>query len=88
MKIRPTKGLTFDDVLLVPRRSAIASRRDVDTVTRLTPGMPLSAVSIGKVTSCSTSSGAMPPASVSTVISGLSRSGKTSTGVRQAVIAP
>ncbi|HSQ39166.1 MAG TPA: IMP dehydrogenase, partial [Anaerolineales bacterium] len=36
MKIRPTKGLTFDDVLLVPRRSAIASRQDVDTTTRLT----------------------------------------------------
>jgi len=50
--------------------------------------MPLSAVSMGKVTSCSTSSGAMPPASVITVINGLLRSGKTSTGVRQAVIAP
>ncbi len=56
--------------------------------TRVTPGMPLSAVSSGKVTSCSTSSGAMPPASVSTVTSGLLRSGNTSTGVRHAVIAP
>jgi hypothetical protein len=56
--------------------------------TRVTPGMPLSAVSRGKVTSCSTSWGAMPPASASTVISGLSRSGKTSTGVRQAVNTP
>ena len=36
MKIRPTKGLTFDDVLLIPRRSAIQSRQDVDTSTRLT----------------------------------------------------
>jgi IMP dehydrogenase len=36
MKIRPTKGLTFDDVLLIPRRSPITSRQDVDTSTRLT----------------------------------------------------
>jgi IMP dehydrogenase len=36
MKIRPAKGLTFDDVLLVPHRSPIRSRRDVDTSTRLT----------------------------------------------------
>jgi IMP dehydrogenase len=36
MKIRPTKGLTFDDVLLIPRRSSITSRQDVDTATRLT----------------------------------------------------
>ena len=36
MKIRPTKGLTFEDVLLIPRRSAIASRSDVETTTRLT----------------------------------------------------
>ncbi|MCC7512959.1 MAG: IMP dehydrogenase [Anaerolineae bacterium CFX3] len=36
MQIRPTKGLTFDDVLLIPRRSSIASRQDVDTSTRLT----------------------------------------------------
>ncbi|RJP50556.1 MAG: IMP dehydrogenase [Anaerolineaceae bacterium] len=34
--MRPTKGLTFDDVLLIPRRSAIQSRQDVDTSTRLT----------------------------------------------------
>ncbi len=30
------EGLTFDDVLLVPRRSAVVSRRDVSTATRLT----------------------------------------------------
>ena len=36
MKIRSTKALTFDDVLLIPRRSAIKSRNDVSTVTRLT----------------------------------------------------
>jgi IMP dehydrogenase len=36
MKIRQTKGLTFDDVLLLPRRSPISSRQDVDTSTRLT----------------------------------------------------
>jgi IMP dehydrogenase len=31
MKIRPEPGLTFDDVLLVPKRSAIRSRSQVDT---------------------------------------------------------
>ncbi len=36
MKIRPNKGLTFDDVLLVPQRSPFASRGDVDTSTWLT----------------------------------------------------
>ncbi len=36
MKIRPTKGLTFDDVLLLPKRSPVASRQDIDTSTRLT----------------------------------------------------
>src|SRR5215471_4369827 len=32
----PPLALTYDDVLLVPCRSAVASRRDVDTCTRLT----------------------------------------------------
>lgn len=41
MIIRSTKGLTFDDVLLVPKRSAITSRRDVDTSTWLTPTIRL-----------------------------------------------
>ena len=41
MKIRATKGLTFDDVLLVPKRSPIASRQDVDTSTCLTPTIRL-----------------------------------------------
>jgi IMP dehydrogenase len=41
MKIRKSKGLTFDDVLLLPKRSSIASRRDVDTGTRLTAGIHL-----------------------------------------------
>ncbi len=36
MKIRPSPGLTFDDVLLVPKRSGIASRLAVDTRARLT----------------------------------------------------
>jgi IMP dehydrogenase len=36
MKIRETKGLTFEDVLLLPRRSSISSRTQVDTSTRLT----------------------------------------------------
>ena len=41
MQIRPDKGLTFDDVLLIPRRSSIASRQDVDTSTRLTESIQL-----------------------------------------------
>ena len=41
MIIRSTKGLTFDDVLLVPQRSSVASRRDVDTSTCLTPTIRL-----------------------------------------------
>lgn len=36
MKIRESKGLTFEDVLLLPRRSSISSRQQVDTSTRLT----------------------------------------------------
>jgi len=36
MKIRVSKGLTFEDVLLVPRRSSISSRQQVNTSTRLT----------------------------------------------------
>ncbi len=41
MKIRQAKGLTFDDVLLVPQRSAIRSRNDVNTATRLTPAISM-----------------------------------------------
>ncbi len=41
MKIRPHKGLTFDDVLLVPKRSPVASRSDVSTATRLTDTLRL-----------------------------------------------
>lgn len=36
MKIRDAEGLTFDDVLLVPKRSSIASRTAVNTRARLT----------------------------------------------------
>lgn len=36
MKIHPVKGLTFDDVLLMPKRSPIRSRHDVDTCSWLT----------------------------------------------------
>ena len=36
MNIRESKGLTFEDVLLLPRRSSISSRQQVDTSTRLT----------------------------------------------------
>ena len=41
MRIRTHKGLTFDDVLLVPKRSSVASRQDVDTSTRLTNSIRL-----------------------------------------------
>lgn len=41
MRIRQQEGLTFDDVLLVPRRSAIKSRRDVSTASVLVPGISL-----------------------------------------------
>lgn len=34
MRIRQEPGLTFDDVLLVPQHSPVASRQDVDTSTR------------------------------------------------------
>jgi IMP dehydrogenase len=42
MNIRPDYGLTFDDVLLVPQRSTIRSRRDVSTDSWLVPGIRLS----------------------------------------------
>ena len=41
MKFRQSVGLTFDDVLLVPRSSNIASRSMVDTSTWLVPGIRL-----------------------------------------------
>jgi IMP dehydrogenase len=41
MRLRSTLGLTFDDVLLVPRHSRIASRGDVSTSTTLVPGISL-----------------------------------------------
>jgi len=41
MKIRDDEGLTFDDVLLVPQRSAIVSRSAVNTHARLTPRITL-----------------------------------------------
>ena len=50
--------------------------------TRRTWVAPLTAVSMGKVTSCSTSSAAMPLASVITTTVGALRSGNTSTSVR------
>ncbi|RIK41134.1 MAG: IMP dehydrogenase [Chloroflexi bacterium] len=39
--MRRTKGLTFDDVLLVPQRSPVASRQDVDASSWLTPTVRL-----------------------------------------------
>ncbi len=41
MKLRSQVGLTFDDVLLVPKHSSIRSRRDVDTSSLLVPGVRL-----------------------------------------------
>jgi IMP dehydrogenase len=41
MRIRPNKGLTFDDVLLVPQRSPVASRQEVQTGSWLTPNIYL-----------------------------------------------
>ncbi|HEX9091085.1 MAG TPA: IMP dehydrogenase [Anaerolineales bacterium] len=42
MDIRDDFGLTFDDVLLVPHRSSIRSRKDVSTDTTLVAGIHLS----------------------------------------------
>jgi IMP dehydrogenase len=41
MNLRPNPGLTFDDVLLVPKRSSIRSRSAVDPQTDLTPQIQL-----------------------------------------------
>jgi IMP dehydrogenase len=41
MNIRSDYGLTFDDVLLVPQRSAVRSRKDVSTASWLVPGIQL-----------------------------------------------
>src|SRR5512143_3657933 len=41
MKIRAEPGLTFDDVLLIPKRSSIRSRKDVTTATCLTADLRL-----------------------------------------------
>ncbi len=59
-----------------------------DERTRLTSVAPFTAVSIGYVTIFSTSSGAMPGASVMTTTVGALRSGKISTSVRVRVITP
>ena len=56
--------------------------------TRRTLDAPLMALSIGKVTSDSISSGAMPCPSVRIVTVGAVRSGKTSTGMSRAVHRP
>ena len=41
MNIRADTGLTFDDVLMVPKRSSIRSRSHVDSSTWLGPGVRL-----------------------------------------------
>ena len=55
---------------------------------RRSPDTPLRLVSMGSVTRVSTSSGAMPWASVITVTVGALMSGSTSTGIRVARIVP
>ena len=55
---------------------------------RRTPGAPCREVSTGTVTSDSTSSGAIPCASVITVTVGAVTSGRTSMAMREAVQAP
>lgn len=54
MKIRSDLGLTFDDVLLVPRHSSIRTRSAVDTSTILVPGiemaMPIISANMDTVT--------------------------------------
>ena len=56
MIIRAQKGLTFDDVLLVPKRSPIASRRDVDTSAAVTNTIrlatPILSANMDTVTEC------------------------------------
>ena len=59
-----------------------------DERTRRTSVAPFTAVSIGKVTVRSTSSAAMPLASVITTTVGAFRSGKTSTSMCRAVKVP
>src|SRR5574344_2037010 len=56
--------------------------------TRLTAVAPFTAVSTGKVTSLSTSSGAIPVASVIITTVGALRSGNTSTSILEAVYTP
>jgi IMP dehydrogenase len=57
MKLRPELGLTFDDVLLIPKKSPIRSRSDVNTATRLVPGInmaiPLISANMDTVTEAS-----------------------------------
>lgn len=50
-------GLSFDDVLLVPRRNVARSRRDVDTTVRLTPHIRLRVPIISANTPWCTESG-------------------------------
>ncbi len=60
----------------------------VEERTLRTPVAPFTAVSTGKVTSLSTSSGAIPWASVITVTVGAVRSGKISTGMSRTTNIP
>ena len=59
-----------------------------DERTLLTPAAPFMDVSMGNVTSCSTSSAARPDASVMTTTVGAFRSGNTSTSVLEVTKIP
>ena len=81
----------FSDTICLARYMSMSQSNSTHTTenpvvederTLRTPVAPFTAVSIGKVTSCSTSSAAIPPASVITTTVGAFRSGKTSTSVR------
>src|SRR3972149_11032068 len=70
--------------ILVPHLKTIItveSPTEDDERTVSMPGVPFTALSIGKVISASTSSGESPGASVCTTTCGGANSGKTSTGI-------
>ena len=70
--------------MLVPQSNSTHTTEKPTAVadrTRRTPAAPFIAVSMGNVTSVSTSEGAMPWASVRIVTVGAVKSGKTSTGM-------
>ena len=93
---RPRSGAAHSPICRA-RRMSVPQSKSTHTMlipcaelerTRRTPAAPFTAVSTGNVTRLSTSSGASPCASVSTVTVGAVRSGKTSTGKRRGCPTP